>query len=65
MKDRTYKFKKSGNLYMVLEDKAEMKDPGTRKWVECIIYQSLTEPLKIYVREKSDFKKKFELWEEK
>jgi hypothetical protein len=64
MKDKTYKFKKSGNLYKVLEDKAEMKDPETRKWVECIIYKS-EDTGKIYVREKSDFRKKFELWEEK
>lgn len=59
-----YKFIKTGNLYKILEDNAEMKDPTTRNWIKCVIYQSL-ETDKIYVREIQDFNKKFEIWKER
>lgn len=63
MKDKKFKFKKTGNKYKVLGDEAKMKNPETRKWVECVIYQS-EDTGDIYVREKSDFRKKFEICEE-
>jgi hypothetical protein len=63
MKNKTYQFKKTGNLYKVLESEAEMKDPEKRDWKECVIYQS-EDSGKIYVREKSDFKKKFVIYED-
>ena len=63
MKNLVYRHKKTGNLYKVVESEAEMK-MQTRDWKECVIYRSLSIPSKIYVREKSDFKKKFEVCEE-
>ena len=64
MKNLVYRHKKTGNLYKVVESEAEMKDIKIRDWKECVIYRSLSIPSKIYVREKSDFKKKFEVCEE-
>jgi len=63
MKNLLYRFKKTGHLYRVVESEAEMKDPKVRDWKECVIYQ-FQDTNKIYVREKSDFKKKFEVCEE-
>ena len=63
MKNLVYRHKKTGGLYKVIESEAEMK-MQTRDWKECVIYRSLSIPSKIYVREKSDFKKKFEVCEE-
>ena len=54
---------KTGDKYQVLESEAELKHPDRRNWVECVIYKS-EDTGKIYVREKSDFKRKFKLWEE-
>ena len=62
MKNLVYRFKKTGNLYQVLESELEMKDPKMRDWKEAVLYKSL-DTNKIYVREKSDFKRKFEVWE--
>ena len=64
MENKLYKFKKTGDLYKVLWSESEMKNPETRTWEECVIYKSFSTE-KIYVREKSDFYKKFEPWEEK
>ena len=64
MKNLVYRHKKTGNLYKVVESEAEMKDIKIRDWKECVIYRSLSIPSKICVREKSDFKKKFEVCEE-
>jgi len=63
MKNLVYRHKKTGGLYKVIESEAEMK-MQTRDWKECVIYRSLSIPSKIYVREKSDFKRKFEVCEE-
>lgn len=64
MKNLVYRHKKTGGLYKVIESEAEMKDIKIRDWKECVIYRSLSIPSKIYVREKSDFKRKFEVCEE-
>jgi hypothetical protein len=63
MKNKIYVYEKTGGKYKVLESEAEMKHPDRRNWVECVIYKS-EDTGKIYVREKSDFKRKFKLWEE-
>lgn len=62
MKNLVYRHKKTGNLYRVIESEAEMKDIKIRDWKECVIYRSQSTG-KLYVREKSDFKKKFEVYE--
>ena len=53
-----YVFKETGNLYEVLDDNAEMKNPETREWIKCVIYKSLDSG-KTYVREETDFREKF------
>ena len=63
MKNLVYRHKKTGNLYKVVESEAEMKDIKVRDWKECVIYRSLSTN-KLYVREKSDLKKRFEVCEE-
>ena len=63
MKNLVYRFKKNGSKYRVVETEGMMKDPEKRDWRECVIYRSL-DTNKLYVREKSDFEKKFEVCEE-
>lgn len=62
------RFKETGNLYQILSLNCKMKNPHTREWQECVIYQSLMDKYgkniehNIWVREKSDFNLKFEIW---
>lgn len=62
------------NHYKVIMDSALMKDPGTRKWVECVIYEEHRKlndkgeyvdvprsDKQVFVREKHDFLTKFTL----
>lgn len=66
-------FEKTKNHYLVLNENAKMKDPTTRGWVNCVIYTDYKKSTPqgyievpensrgVYVREKSDFLKKFTL----
>ena len=63
MKNLVYRFKKNGSRYRVVETEGMMKDTEKMDWKECVIYRSQSTG-KLYVREKSDFKKKFEVCEE-
>ena len=61
------------NHYIVLQENAIMKNPETREWENCIIYQEYKHctpegyvevpesERKIFVREKKDFLRKFTL----
>lgn len=72
-KNSIVEFTKTKNRYKILQFDSKMKDPTTRKWLDSVIYQeckkfnSLTKEYinidngKIYVREKKDFLRKFEL----
>ena len=63
------KFLKTGDLYKVLEENSVMKNPESREWNKCVIYQQykklvggeyqdISDP-KIFVRERKDFLNKF------
>lgn len=57
-----YKYIETGNLYKVV-GKALLKDPTTREWLLSIIYEQYNVPddkKMTFVREESDFYKKFE-----
>lgn len=55
-----YKFKKKGTLYKVV-DVAKMKNPTTRNWDECVIYEPTVNPDgALYVRERNEFNERFE-----
>lgn len=68
------RFKETGNLYQILSLDCKMKNPQSRAWEECVIYQSLmdldpeTGEYKentlhhVWVREKIEFNLKFEVW---
>lgn len=66
------KYKGTGNLYQILSLDCKMKNPCTREWQECVIYQSLMDKTdsgyvsnsdhKVWIREKSEFNLKFEVW---
>lgn len=68
------KYKETGNLYKILSLDCKMKNPQTREWQECVVYQSLmdydptTESYienhdhHIWIREKIEFNTKFEVW---
>lgn len=62
------------NHYTILKEKALMKDPTTREWLECVIYEQYKElndigeyveipesDRLIFVREYREFWNKFEL----
>ena len=68
------KFLKTGDIYKILNDRCEMKDPETREWLRAVSYRKykvlangdLVEPGpefqgRVFVREFKDFNKKFEL----
>ena len=67
------KFLKTGDIYEILNDKCEMKNPETGEWSRAVSYQkykvlnngNLIEPGpefegRIFVREFKDFSQKFE-----
>lgn len=61
---KVYKFKETGNKYVVLSE-GEFKHPEKRNWVKSVIYSPITsgndnDKLKIYVREFNEFFEKFE-----
>ena len=68
------KYKGTGNLYQILSLDCKMKNPITREWEECVIYQSLMDLCPddggykentshgIWVRGKNEFNLKFEVW---
>lgn len=67
------KYKGTGNLYQILSLDCKMKNPQTREWEECVIYQSLmdlgpsgryteNQEHRVWVREKNEFNLKFEVW---
>lgn len=68
------KYKGTGNLYQILSLDCKMKNPQTRDWEECVVYQSLMDLIpetgeykentshNIWVREKIEFNLKFEVW---
>ena len=51
---------RNGGKYKILHE-CLMKDPSTREWLDCIVYQQFGnyEKPMIFVREKSDFLSKF------
>lgn len=48
-----------GNKYVIANDKAKMKDPSSREWVDAVLYFPVGSSGTTYVREKSDFEAKF------
>lgn len=68
MKDCIYKFRRTENLYKVI-DIALMKNPVSREWEECVIYEQYKHyddgayfdvlPKMTFVRELTDFNKLF------
>jgi len=59
--------KESQQIYIVLPtaNGCQMKNPITRKWEECVMYQkidseTLVEKSPVYIREFKDFREKFE-----
>jgi hypothetical protein len=58
-KNTIYRFKRTEDYVMVLNSEAEVIFPHKKEEHEAVIYQNL-ETKQIYVREKSDFKRKFE-----
>lgn len=55
-----YKFKKKGTLYKIV-DVAKMKNPATRNWDDCVIYEPTINPDgALYVRERVEFEERFE-----
>ena len=59
MKDKIYTYRKTGNRYKVIGDEAKMKDPSSREWIKCIIYQS-QDTGDIYVRALDEFLERFD-----
>ena len=58
-KNTIYRFKRTEDYVKVLNSEAEVIFPHKKEEHEAVIYQNL-ETKQIYVREKSDFKRKFE-----
>ena len=58
-KNAIYRFKRTDEYVMVLNSEAEVIFPHKKEEHEAVIYRNL-ETNRIYVREKSDFKRKFE-----
>lgn len=68
------RYKETGNLYKILSLDCKMKNPQTREWQECVIYQSFMDYdhetdsyikntcQHSWVREKTEFNTKFEVW---
>lgn len=56
----TYRFKKTGNLYNVINENVKSKQVANGEWVECVLYESVKDSA-FYTREKNDFYEKFEL----
>lgn len=73
-KNNIVKFKRTGNLYLVLECDCKMKHPESREWISAVIYQGykifdtdkyVDDPeKKIWIRELQDFTDKFEIYED-
>jgi hypothetical protein len=71
--EKIVEYEGTKNHYKVLQEDAIMKNPETREWEKCIIYQEYkhntpegyievpAEERKIFVREKKDFLNKFTL----
>ena len=65
------KYLGTGNLYQILSLDCKMKNPQTREWHECVVYQSLMDydpetgnytenhDHHIWIREKTEFNIKF------
>ena len=59
MENYIVEYSENGNLYLVLGE-TEFKDPTTRQWLRAVQYKPLYGDMsKTYVREVSDFSKKF------
>lgn len=68
------RYEGTGNLYKILSLDCKMKNPQTRVWEECVIYQSYMDydpetgsytensDHHTWVREKIDFNTKFKVW---
>ena len=68
------RYKETGNLYKILSLDCKMKNPQTREWQECVVYQSFMDynsttgsytenpEHHIWIREKTEFNTKFEVW---
>ena len=67
------RYKGTGNLYQILSLNCKMKNSQTREWEECVVYMALmdltsegkyieNQEHRVWVREKSEFKNKFEKW---
>lgn len=73
-KNTIVKFKRTGNLYLVLECECKMKHPETREWISSVIYRGykvkvadgyIDDPeKKVWVRELKDFQDKFEVYDD-
>lgn len=71
--EKIVEYEGTKNHYKVLQEDAIMKNPETREWEKCVIYQDYKrstpggyveippENRKIFVREKKDFLNKFTL----
>ena len=59
--EKIVEYEGTKNHYIVLQENAIMKNPETREWENCIIYQVPESERKIFVREKKDFLRKFTL----
>ena len=58
-KNAIYRFKRTDEFVRILDSEAEVVFPHKKEAQEAVIFQNL-ETKKICVREKSDFKRKFE-----
>ena len=63
-------FSRTKNKYKILFDSVKMKNPETRQWQDCVVYQDyihfdnpdvIIEDGQIYVRELTDFNNKFKI----
>ncbi len=72
--EKIVEYEETKNRYIVLNENALMKNPETREWETCVIYQEYKhcipgeyyeevpiESRKVFVREKKDFLNKFTL----
>ena len=56
--NKIYIYPKTENRYLVLGE-CKLKCPSSGVWYEAILYQSVNDSSKLYVREKKDFFDKF------
>lgn len=71
--EKVVEYEGTKNHYKIIQENALMKNPETREWENCVIYQEYkhntpkgyievpVEDRKIFVREKKDFLNKFTL----